>query len=1844
MARHKKVDTSQLTFDFEIYAAQSEELKQELEEDANVYLSGNLTAVNATGIENIQGNQLSGLEHSGTLGGQQPGEIGGYGQRLGWDDTSHNQASETAGDRNRHPDQLRGNTIATERADGPRGLGDARDTNGTVAVPAQDYIVTEADNLGAGGAITKFRQNIEALQTLKALQERQAAAATPDEQAILVKYTGWGGIPQAFDANNTSWREEVRTLRETLTPGEYDAARRSTQDAHYTSAEVINGIYRGLDRLGLDGPMKVLEPSAGIGHFLGLRPENWREKNKVTAIELDTVTAEIGRYLYPTATYLNAGFQDITIPDGYYDLAIGNPPFGAQHVYDSSRPYLDMSIHNYFLTKSVETLREGGVAAFVVSRYFMDAQDTAVRRMIAEKANLLGAIRLPNTVFKENAGTEVTTDIVFFQRTATPEVNPCWVETGLINDDIRVNRYYIDTPEQMIGTMAYTNNMFRNSADLIPHEAFAGFEAEISKRLNVLPVGIYQARSAMEPAKAVAVEADLETCRKVRVFSYFMLTDGQIGQRLADIIDKPDFVVYEPKNKAATERISGMIAIRDNLTALMTAEQNINASEQALNALRADLNRHYDAFIKAYGYISSQANHLAMREDPMYPLLTALERNYDPGISATVAQKTGKPARLPAAEKADILYRRVLGPKVEITHVETAQEALIVSMNEKGCPDLVYMESLTGKTADELQTELSGRIYLNPESKQWEIADRYLAGNVKQKLAIAGKAAEANPEYAENVEALLKVQPVDLEPVDIHVQFGSTWLPPRVMREFGESILGERAITELNYSPIIGQWSCEINTWAIDYTIRTDVFGTDKYDAGKIFQSLLDNTQIRVNKPNGTDANGKTIYVLDPEATAAAQQKGDEMRQVFRNWIWNDTERRTELTALYNERFNTNVPKRYNGEFLEMPGMSQAINLQAHQKDAIWRAVQDGTALFDHPVGSGKTMVCIGAMMRMRQLGLVKKPLINVPNHLLNQWKDAWYTMYPQANILVADKRDFTPENRAAFFAKVATGDWDAIIVAHSSFGRIGLPETEVQKLFEQQVNELVSAIEACKIEQGNTRGMVKLLEKERDRLMEKMERQYDAENKEVAVTFADLGVDAVCTDEAQEFKNLAIRTGMSRVAGLGNLAGSAKAAHLYTIEKYLQAKNNGKGVFRATGTPLSNSLAEMFNYMKSMAYDELQTKGLHYFDAWASTFGEVSNGWELDASGISYKSVQRFSSFKNLPELTNIYLTFADVISREQVIENNKVSLVPKLKGGKPQNIVASRSEEQANFMGLQIPVVDHDGQQVLDEDGFPAYEWTEGSIIYRMEHLPGDPKEDNPLVITTDAKKAGLDYRLINPTAPDYAGSKVNLCVEKIHAMWATWEADRGTQLVFCDMSTPKLKNKNQIEKIPELPAADGLTLTAGEIQDDYEFTLKGSDFSVYEDIKAKLIAKGIPEEEIKFIHEADTDAKKSKLFEDVNKGRVRILIGSTQKMGAGTNVQERLVALHHLDAPWRPSDLEQREGRILRQGNKLFARDPDTFEVEIYRYATELTYDARMWQTIENKAKGIEQFRNSDGFTRSLEDVTGSEAANAAEMKAAASGNELIFTQVQLQSELRKMESVYNNHERNQHLLESRIARLEKMPEITVRECERWNQEISLRDANTTTNPFFVIEGRIYGEANRKELLNEIGNALKMAERTVNVPVRIGNYRGFGVSVKRTATQRQFILAGKAGSYLPDTLSYGLQDSFSITGFLQRIDNFMSKFENFIKDSEIQKEKAAAELIVAKENLGKPFPQELLLKTLRQDNIEVIRELTLTRKNPKYKSAWQPMSMDGGKLKDVNLLKQALKAKEQNQAIER
>lgn len=1926
MARRKKVDTSQLTFDFEVFTAQSEELHQELEEDS-VYIPRGDTTRSFTGIADLPRNQLSGLEDTGPLGGEL---AGGSSRAISGeirDAQGFRQIDEPTDNRDGHSDKSGGHRADAEWSNGPRTTSTSRHQdridgaggkNGIESAPIAggDYVITSSDQLGQGGLKVKFKDNIEALRTLQSLKQDNASKATLEDQKRLVKYIGWGAMPQAFDHDNEKWHSEYQELKALLSQSEYEAARRSTQDAHYTSEEIINGIYAGLEQLGFDGPAEMLEPSAGIGHFLGLLPEKWRDNISATAIELDPTTADIGRFLYPDTHFIENGFQNVQIPNGKFDLAIGNPPFGNQHVFDAARKDIDFSIHNYFIAKSINTLRDGGIAAFVVSRYFLDAQDQSARQYISERANLLGAIRLPNTAFKENAGTEVTTDIVFFQKTSTPELNPRWVHTGLIpinidiepnfsksqepwgfyrlntktgdrdssynepfgwgleteaatlvelltqsnpeykycyefvseqdyadneaeiydlivkESSIHINQYFIDNPYQMIGEMSRTQNMYRNSADLLPLSDFAGFPTEICRRLSVLPEGIYQPRLEQEQENTEVSEENLEACRQVKVFSYFMLQDGQIGRRMENVLDEPTYEVHQPANAIATERIKGMIAIRDTLAHLISEEQKADTIDLDLDSIRADLNRLYDGFVKKHGYISSQGNRLAMRDDAQYPLLTALEKKYDPGISAATAKKEDKAQKPPSAEKADILNHRVLGPKKEITHVDTSEEALIVSLNEKGIPDLSYMEWLTDKSQDDIISDLKGRMYLNPAGGQWEIADKYLTGNVKVKLKAAQEAAADNPQFDENVTALMDVQPPDLEPVDISVQFGSTWLPPKVMQDFAVHLFGtDRVLPEINYSPVIGKWAYEIQGWAIDRTLRLDTWGTEKFSADSVFTALLENTQIRVNKPVGRNDKNQIIYKVDEEATAAAQQKGEEMRQAFQDWIWSDPERRDALAALYNERFNADVARHYNGKDLEMPGMSLDITLQPHQKDAIWRGIQDGTALFDHPVGAGKTYVCIGTMMRMQQLGLIKKPMITVPNHLVGQWKDSFHHMYPQANLLVADKRDFQPDNRQAFFSKIATGDWDAVIVPHSSFGKINLPEQELDDIYREQVNELVDAIEYAKQGGGGTRNLVKLMEKERDRLQAQMERKFDSETKDKAVSFADLGVDTLLVDESQAFKNLAIKTSLHGVAGLGNLEGSNKAAHMHMITRYIQRNNNGRGVFHATGTPLSNTLAEMFTLQRYMQYEELQAKGLHYFDAWATTFGDITNGYELDATGMSYKIVQRFAKFQNVPELTHMYRSFADVITREEILANNQgVSLTPKIKGGKPQNIVVQRSELQADYMGQQIPTTNPEtGEPALDDEGFPIYKWTPGSIIDRMENLPGDASIDNPLVITSDAKKAALDFRLIDPSAPDYEGSKINVCVDKIFNIWKAWETDRGAQLVFCDMSTPKFNDKQHAETI----SPDEVIITPEEIS----YQLKDSRFCVYDDVKAKLIAKGVPENEIRYIHEAKTDIQKSKLFEDVREGRVRVLIGSTEKMGAGTNVQNRLVALHHLDAPWRPSDLEQREGRIIRQGNELFARDPENFEIEIFRYATEQTYDARMWQTIEKKAEGIELFRQGDGVTRIIEDVAGSEAANAAEMKAAASGNELIFTQVQIQSELRKMESIYRNFTRSQHQLESRVARLQTVPEKTVRECERWSQEIALRDKNTTSaGNYFVMNGKIYGESHRQQLANELLSAIKKADLNPTQVFPIGKYRGFDISLQSKSGQRLFRVSGVdtgKSFYQPSNLTYTYQDNFSITGFVQKLDNFMNKFEDFITHAKLKNEKALQEYKIGKENLGKSFNREPLLKALRQDHIEVLRELNLTRKNPKYKSKWKPRSLENGKLKDLKIDKNTI-----------
>jgi N12 class adenine-specific DNA methylase/predicted RNA methylase len=1835
-AKRAKIDPRQYSFDFEVAAALADQLEAEIDEEETQDGDDRPTFTvvpSPNGVEtgNDTGNQQEPVlqplwvQSAGSVGHEQPGETESPGSL--WPDPVDDAHPGSASAGTEHTGEPGDPGAVADGSGGVRDSGDARSEHGPVT--PLDYVITEADRLGEGGAKTKFRDNINALALLKRLQSDRATVASPEEQRTLVKYVGWGGIPQAFDLNHSEWHNEAEELRQLLGPEEYLAARRSTQDAHYTSAEVVQGIYQGLERLGFQGPSRILEPSAGIGNFVGLMPEALRAEGQVTAVELDPSTAAIGGFLYPTITYLNRSFESVNIPDGHFDLALGNPPFGNQPIYDPERPYLDYSIHNYFLAKSIESLREGGLAAFVVSRYFLDAEYNQARDFIAARANLVGAIRLPNTAFKKNALTEVTTDILFFQRTTEPELEPAWTQTGLIEDTdgnpIKINQYFIDHPEQMAGRMAVTHKMYRDAADLLPPEDFQGFPAEISSRLEILPQGIYQPRAEL-PTKSLPVnDPNRALCEVLKVDAFFVTAEGGLARRKPDVLGEPQYEVYEPKNQRAMERISGLIRIRDCLTSLMLFEQSDRANELSLDFRRAELNRLYNNFVKKHGFINSLANRQAMRDDPEWPLLTSLERDYDPGLSAEAALKSGRPPKAPSASKADIFYHRILGPRPQITHVETPKEALLVSMNEKGKPDLEFMQGLCGHPVDQMIAELAGLIYQNPAKahrsidEQWEIADHYLTGNVKDKLAVAQKAAESDGHYKVNVEALLAVQPPDLDPVDIAVQLGSTWLPPKVVADFGRRLFGSHSVSDLGYHPALGAWVVDFNMYRIDSTLATVTWGTDRYSGPRLFESILNHTPIRVMDEVGRDQYGKPILEQNDAETAAANQKADEIKQAFLDWIWLDQGRREDLARLYNDRFNTHVPRKYNGSHLELPGTSIDIQLRQHQKDAIWRGVQDGTALFDHVVGAGKTMVVIGTIMESRRMGLMKKPMVVVPNHLLNQWQDAFYSLYPQANILVATKDDFKKENRQRLFARVATGDWDAVIVAHSSFKKIGLPKATLNKILTEQINDLTQAIEEMKRADGQ-RNLIKEMEKTRARLQAKMERRADTGEKDKALTFADLGVDGLCVDESQEFKNLFITTKMRNVAGLGNLDGSEKAFDLFVKCRYLQEQNNGRGVFFATGTPISNTIAEMFTIQRFLQYDELKAKGLAHFDAWASTFGEVATGWELDATGVGYKLNSRFSKFQNVPELINMYRTVGDVITKRDLVEQNQgQSFTPKVKDGKPRNLVVERSPWQAEYMGVQRPAYFEDGRPKLNEDGSQVMEWPEKSIIYRMENLPDDPSEDNPLKITNDARKAGLDYRLIDPGAPDFEGSKVNAAADNILRLWKEWEADQGAQLVFCDLSTPKAARTIQPAAHCEaVPSIDDGQEDSPSISMD-ELLGFGSKFSVYDDLRTKLIERGIPAGQIRYIHEAKTDGQKAKLFDEVNLGKVRVLMGSTAKMGAGTNVQRRLVALHHLDAPWRPSDLEQREGRIIRQGNELHARDPEGFAVEIIRYATKQTYDARMWQTIESKANGIEQFRKGDNLSRTIEDVAG-EAANAAEMKAAATGNELIFMQVKLTAELKKMEAVYATYQRAQHKLESRISWLEKAPERAAKGIACWREEIELRDKNTTKNSYFAAGGQIFDEKHRPELLLEVGRVMKYVGSQPGQPKKVGVYRGFTVMVEAENQSRQFSLGGAAGTYAPLSLNYQPNNEFSINGFIQRLDNYLAKFEHNIQDIEEEQGRQAAELDMARQSQGQPFPQMALLEVLRQDSREVMRELQISQKDPHYKSDWRPQSQIG------------------------
>lgn len=1777
------------------------------------------------------------------------------------------------------PADQRGSAAAAGAGDDghrhPDGVDDQSQDAGEPAVPAhgqltpafvapEDYRFPVGFLPASAGAAGRYQQNIDALRTLFTLEEDQRNA-TPDEQATLSRYVGWGGLSQVFDpkfahANTTDrdgWAQRYHEVQELLLDDEYEAARRSTLDSFYTSESVVRAIYDSLEHMGLNASnvKNVLEPSCGIGNFIGLRPESWKNVN-FTAIEQDSITARIAQKLHPTQRVINSGFQDVKIRENHYDLVIGNPPFGSQKLHDSRYPEESKhSIHNYFIMKGLRAVRPGGVMAFVVSRYFMDQVDDGARKQISDSANFLGAVRLPTEAFRENANTEVTTDIVFFQKKGDGvKYDPLYwgnTHTLKLNYDgkdgqevkkVAVNGFFT-VPENkglVLGDLELRSGQFGPIAfwkDSLPQQSIQDRVARALHHSKAFPKDAFVPKETSKPSsekfapassggkeQRQAKKPESRTPRSRGEYikllpvsalpeDSFAIQDGHL-KIVGDIVEGEQLLHdYEAPSDAAFRRISGMIEIRDTLRRLLDAERDPGQAEEAVENLRESLNDVYERFQKRWGYLSVQANRRLMRTDPQWPLVESLERQFDPGVTKAVAEKQGVEPRPASAQRADIFFQRVTRhPDEKPESFDSVKDAYLYALNQFGDVNeqaLTQIEALTGRARDEVARELRGIIFLNPTSQEYETASRYLSGNVKRKLQEAQAAAQQDTRFEDNVQALEKVQPADIEAVDIAVQLNSTWVPASDIEQFARETLGSPGQVA-RYLPEIGRWNCKF-ACANQYVANTQ-WGIPEYPAHRLMKSIMENTPIRVWYE---DSEGEKI--LDSEKTAVANRKARELENHFQDWIWKDAERRERLEKLYNDTMNTHIAPRYDGSHLTLPGSNPTIALRPHQKDAVWRGLQSNSTLFDHTVGAGKTIVNIALAKEGKRMGLINKPMIVVPNHLLRQWQDDFFKLYPDAKVLIAEKDQMTKKNRERFVSRIATGEWDSIIISHSAFKRLGMPDEFVERFLKDQVQELVTAIARIKEEEGGRSPSVKELERRKESLTNRLKKMSETGEKDRVLKFTDLGVDALMVDEADEFKNLQIVTKHTRIGGLGNLSGSDRAFDMFLKVRYLN-EQEGKTYF-STGTPISNSISEVYTMQRYMDYDGLMEKGLHHFDAWVSTYGQMATGLELDATGVNFKINTRFAKFQNVPELISQYRSFADVITKKDLYEQAERAgsrfPIPRIEGGKPENIVVPRSPEQAMYMGEQDR-----------ETGM----WTPGSIIDRMENLPPDPRIDNPLNITTDARKCGLDFRLVNPDADDYEDSKVNECVRRAMGIYQRYEDVKGTQLIFCDLSTPKAKRSNQPTQASEKDAAadegggegDQISVSMDDL------VAARSRFSVYDDIKRKLIEEGVPENEIRFIHDANTDARKAKLFSEVNAGEVRFLIGSTGKMGAGTNVQERLVALHDLDCPWRPRDLEQRLGRIERQGNKLYEADPDNFRIQVLRYATEQTYDSRMWQTVESKAVAIEQFRRGDLKVRTIDDVHG-DAASAAEMKAAATGNHLIFLQVQLNHELKEAEAEYSMWKRNRHNNEAQLRRLEDRPKYHNRRIEEFQTEIQYAEAQHRDDKPYTLNGVTYKQDDeRGPVVNHLQTQIARVVNGKATSADCGTYMGYQITCVDagrfgSSPTVGFQIAGAGEPHEPDNLRYTLKDGqleFSLSGFLRRIDNYLgSTLPDEVAHHQKALQSEGEELKDLRQKLQEEpeFPGKHNLELLRQDCTEVLNELRKSQKNPDYKSSWQPRS---------------------------
>ena len=1594
---------------------------------------------------------------------------------------------------------------------------------------AQNFRITD-DHLGEGGAKTKYAFNIAAIQTLKQI-EAEGRQARPDEQEILSRYVGWGGLPQAFDAENASWQKEYQQLKSLLTDEEYAAARGSTLNAHYTSPVVIRAMYEALASMGFqDG--NVLEPACGVGNFFGMLPEAM-QGSKLYGVELDSITGRMARQLYPDAKIEIKGFEKTSSKD-FFDVAVGNVPFGNYKVADRPFDKYGFLIHDYFFAKTLEQVRPGGIIAYITSKGTMDKASPDVRRYIAQRAELLGAIRLPNNAFKANAGTEVTSDILFLQKREHPiDIEPDWIHLGRTADGIPVNSYFVDHPDMMLGRMQWDKSMYGNekettcepipSADLAQqlHAAVRNIDGEY-KRIEI---------SEMDMNSERTIPADPD----VRNFSY-ALVNGQVYYRENSVMTRPVL------NQTTQERIKGMIELRDCVRKLIDL-QLTDGSDAEIRAQQAELGRLYDAFSAEYGIINGKANGRAFEGDSSYYLLCSLE----------ILDEDRKLKR-----KADIFSKRTIRRRKPVTQVDTASEALAVSIGERAKVDLPFMARLTGKAEDEIVADLQGVIFLDPLEQTWQTADEYLSGNVRAKLRVARTAAESDSSFAVNVEALQAAQPKDLDASEIDVRLGTTWVDKAYIQRFMIELLGipyhEQRRIHVNYAPQTAEWSIDGKSLLSENVNNYMKYGTRRAPALKILEDTLNLRDTRVYDVV-QDENGREKRELNQKETTIAQQKQQAIKDAFHDWVWKDPTRRHELVTRYNELFNSTRPREYDGSHIVFDGMNPEITLREHQRTAIAHVLYGGNTLLAHVVGAGKTFEMVASAMESKRLGLCSKSLFVVPNHLTGQWASEFLQLYPSANILVATKRDFEQSRRKKFCARIATGDYDAVIIGHSQFEKIPISQARQARLIEEQIEEITEGIEELTESHGE-HFSIKQLEKTKRGLETRLEKLRAEHRKDDVVTFEELGVDRLFVDEAHSYKNLYLYTKMRNVAGL-SVTEAQKSSDMFAKCRYMDEITGGKGVIFATGTPVSNSMTELYTMQRYLQYDTLKRKGLAHFDCWASTFGETVTAIELAPEGTGYRARTRFAKFFNLPELMAMFKETADIKTADQL---HLPTPTPHF-----ENISVKPSKYQQEMI------------QALSERAAQVHS---GSV---------DPKVDNMLKITSDGRKLGLDQRLINPLLPDNPGSKVNACVQNVFRIWREGQADKLTQLLFCDLSTPTGK----APAVKDDAAKDAAFIETGELPAD--------SFNVYDDIREKLVSMGIPREQIAFIHEAKTDVQKKELFSKVHSGDVRILLGSTAKMGAGTNCQDRLIALHDLDAPWRPGDLEQRAGRIIRQGNM----NPD---VHIYRYVTERSFDAYLWQTIETKQKFISQIMSSKSPVRACDDVDET-ALSYAEIKALCAGDPRIKEKMNLDVEVAKLRLMKADHESKRFRLEDQLVRF--YPE-QLRQQEDYiagfKADIqTLSDHPVPQEDFVGIEllGKAYADK------SAAGETLLALCKTAphDHDIAIGHYRGLSVTLSYDSFNAQFQLL------LRGEMTHIVNLGADARGNLLRIENALNNIPMRMQKAQEQVDSLHQQIEAAKLEITQPFPQELELTTKSARLAELDALLSMDKSAPMNNKSEKP-----------------------------